>query len=222
MAAGSGEAGQAAGGGTAAGLAARVAAQAGARAEAAAGRLAQTFPFRSADYCALFVNALREARTRFEFLLVGWVLMPEHFHLLLQPRPAASTSGLVKDIKQPSANSVLKALQGTSDLALWRSLLRSFHLPATVHGHAHYRVWQRRFFPFTVYTEKKCREKLEYMHNNPVKRRLVTAPADWPWSSWRFYFLGDASLLKMDRLEAPRAGIQGSDAEGTRKTLAQT
>jgi putative transposase len=43
-------------------------------------------------------------------------------------------------------------------------------------------------------------EKLNYMHNNPVKRGLVKEPGDWPWSSWRYYFLPDASLLAMDRV----------------------
>jgi len=47
----------------------------------------------------------------------------------------------------------------------------------------------------------KRREKLNYMHNNPVKRGRVSSPGDWPWSSWRFYFLHDASVLRMDRLE---------------------
>ncbi|MGD0007471.1 MAG: hypothetical protein ABSE93_02850 [Terriglobia bacterium] len=54
---------------------------------------------------------------------------------------------------------------------------------------------------FHVYSEKKRREKLDYMHNNPVKRGLVSSPGDWPWSSWGFYFLQDASILRMDRLE---------------------
>lgn len=36
------------------------------------------------------------------------------------------------------------------------------------------------------------------MHNNPVKRGLVSQPGDWPWSSWRFYDLQDSSLLSMD------------------------
>ena len=63
-----------------------------------------------------------------------------------------------------------------------------------------YRVWQRRFYPFNVYSEKKRLEKLDYMHNNPVKRGLVKEPGEWPWSSWRFYFRQDASLLEMDRL----------------------
>ena len=51
-----------------------------------------------------------------------------------------------------------------------------------------------------IWTEKKRLEKLNYMHMNPVKRRLVQKPGDWPFSSWRFYYLGDASLLAMDRV----------------------
>ena len=61
-------------------------------------------------------------------------------------------------------------------------------------------MWQRRFYPFNVYSEKKRLEKLDYMHNNPVKRGLVKEPGEWPWSSWRFYFGRDASLLEMDRV----------------------
>ena len=54
--------------------------------------------------------------------------------------------------------------------------------------------------PFNVFTEKKHREKLDYMHNNPVKRKLVISPDQWPWSSFRFYYLNDSSVLPMDRL----------------------
>jgi hypothetical protein len=71
--------------------------------------------------------------------------------------------------------------------------------PSTVHDESHYRLWQRRFYPFNVYSDKKFQEKLDYMHNNPVERRLVSSPSEWPWSSWRFYYLEDASILRMDR-----------------------
>jgi len=50
------------------------------------------------------------------------------------------------------------------------------------------------------WTARKAEEKLNYLHNNPVKRGLVKEPGDWPWSSWRYYFLQDASLLAMDRV----------------------
>jgi hypothetical protein len=49
-------------------------------------------------------------------------------------------------------------------------------------------------------SEKKQNEKIDYMHNNPLKRSLVAHPGDWPWSSWRFYYLEDSSILAMDRL----------------------
>jgi putative transposase len=148
----------------------------------------------------LFVEALRAARSKFSFLLVGWVLMPEHFHLLFQPWPAEATPEMMKDLKQRSAHGVLEALRARQGIPECRAALQAFRLPPTVHDHAHFRVWQRRFVPFNVYTEKKRLEKLDYMHNNPVKRGLVASPGDWPWSSWRFYHLDDRSVLEMDRI----------------------
>ena len=61
-------------------------------------------------------------------------------------------------------------------------------------------MWERRYYPFNMYSEQKLREKLDYMHANPVKRGLVSSPEEWPWSSFRFYDLNDASVLRMDRL----------------------
>ena len=56
------------------------------------------------------------------------------------------------------------------------------------------------FYDLNIWSEKKRLEKLTYMHNNPVKRGLAKEPGDWPWSSWRFYYREDASLLAMDRV----------------------
>ena len=50
-----------------------------------------------------------------------------------------------------------------------------------------------------IWSDKKMLEKLDYMHNNPVERGLVSHVGDWPWSSWRFYYLGDDSMIAMDR-----------------------
>ncbi len=60
--------------------------------------------------------------------------------------------------------------------------------------------WQARFHDFNVYSEGKKKEKLNYIHANPVKRGLVNHPKDWPWSSWGFYYGGEV-LLDMDTKE---------------------
>jgi len=58
--------------------------------------------------------------------------------------------------------------------------------------------WQRRFYDFNVWSEKKLKEKLEYMHANPVQRKLVQHPKDWPWSSWARYTGRNEVKIRID------------------------
>lgn len=156
--------------------------------------------FLSDRFRRCFVETLARVRQETKFLLIGWVLMPDHFHLLLKPESAEPTSLIVKRLKGETATRILKRLRENQLYPWCRKMLARLHLPPSVHDESHYRAWQRRFYPFNVYSEKKRLEKLDYMHNNPLKRGLVSSPGEWPWSSWRFYFLQDTSILEMDRL----------------------
>lgn len=156
--------------------------------------------FLSPRFCGEFVGSLQEVRGELDFRLLGWVLMPDHFHLLIWPEPAGATSKIVQQLKQRAAARILEILRQNRSHRWCAQMLALLRLPSTVHDHLDYRLWQRRFYPFGIYTEKKRLEKLNYMHANPVKRGLVASPEQWPWSSFRFYHLGDASLVKMDRL----------------------
>ena len=60
------------------------------------------------------------------------------------------------------------------------------------------RVWQRRFYDFNVFSDAKITEKLRYMHRNPVKRGLVSAPELWAWSSYRVYAFGEHGRVNVD------------------------
>ena len=59
-------------------------------------------------------------------------------------------------------------------------------------------IWQRRFYDFNVWTERKRIEKLRYMHRNPVKRGLVVQPEQWAWSSFRSYAFGEARPVRIN------------------------
>jgi putative transposase len=48
-------------------------------------------------------------------------------------------------------------------------------------------VWQARYYPFPIYSDRKLQEKLDYMHTNPVTAGLAAKACDWPWSSARWY-----------------------------------
>ncbi|TAM83659.1 MAG: hypothetical protein EPN47_05995 [Acidobacteria bacterium] len=156
--------------------------------------------FRSERFCRCFADTLAEARKATGSLLIGWVLMPDHFHLLLKPESAEATSRIIQRLKSRTATSILKELRENQDRKWRRKMLARLALPPAVHDESHHRLWQRRFYPYGIYSEKKQLEKLDYMHHNPVARRLVSSPGEWSWSSWRFYFLEDSTLIAMDRV----------------------
>ena len=147
-----------------------------------------------------FVKTLHALRALLGFKIFGWVLMPEHFHLLIWPSARAHPSRLIQSLKQRTAIFILRNLRENQEHPWCRKMLERLTLPSTVHLHGPYRLWQRRFYGLNVWSEKKRLEKLTYMHNNPVKRRLVSSPDQWPWSSFRFYYLEDSSVLAMDPL----------------------
>jgi len=136
-----------------------------------------------------FVQILGETRDRSGFSLVGYVVMPEHIHLLIS-EPAKSTPSTVIQVlkqrvsrrlrrkKHKSAEQLSLAFEGGED-----------SLP---------RFWQRRFYDFNVWSLKKRVEKLHYMHMNPLKRKLVGHPKDWPWSSFSFYSNLKQGLIRVD------------------------
>ncbi len=133
----------------------------------------------------VFVEALNEIRDRYHFSLFGYVLMPEHVHLLISESPPLNPSDILKVLKQRVARDLRRMSSNPADLSL-KELAR---------------FWQPRFHDFNVYSSAKIREKLEYMHRNPVARRLVAHPEDWPWSSWSFYAKGEVGLIKIDPIK---------------------
>ena len=136
----------------------------------------------------LATQILDEVRARYGFALVGYVMMPEHVHLLIGESRAVSPAKVVQVFKQRLSHQMRGKQHEEEPQSL--SLLNG--------GEAELRrFWQRRYYDFNVYTLAKLKEKLEYMHANPVKEKLVMHPRDWPWSSWSYYETGQG-LLKMD------------------------
>lgn len=156
--------------------------------------------FESERFRRHFVQTLDQLRACLGFKIVGYVLMPEHFHLLIWPGKPADPSRIVQSLKERTAIFILQNLRQNRQFPWCRRMLERLTLPPTVHHHGLYRVWQRRFYDLNIWSEKKRLEKLNYMHGNPGKRGLVSSPDQWPWSSFRFYYLEDSSLLTMDRL----------------------
>ena len=156
--------------------------------------------FDSARFRKNFISTLKRLQTRWGFKIPGYVLMPEHFHLLILPSQEADPSTIMQSLKERTAKFIVNNLRENDRVPWCRRMLEKLKLPPSVHLHGPHRVWQRRFYDLNVWSEKKRLEKLNYMHGNPVKRGLVTHWGEWRWSSWRFYYLEDYSILTIDRM----------------------
>jgi putative transposase len=125
----------------------------------------------------VLVRVLDEVRRKYDFALVGYVVMPEHVHLLIGEPKTGHPSAVIHSLKLRASKRMRRRYRRTP------AAQRVFGFQGTTTP----RFWQPRFYDFNVWSAKKRREKLEYMHRNPVTRRLVKDPKDWVWSSYASY-----------------------------------
>ena len=129
-------------------------------------------PYLNNDHSRItFLNTLEHLRQRHRFFLFGYVLMPEHVHLLLTEPKIHSLSTTISVLKGETS----KLLKGTRP-----------------------KFWQSRYYDFNVFTQPKFVEKLRYIHRNPVERGLVEKPEDWPWSSFRHWLTGETGAVEIE------------------------
>jgi len=117
----------------------------------------------------LFEDALERVRQRYHFAVAGYVVMPEHVHLL---------------VNEPQRTLLSKAIQALKLSVSVRSQKRPF--------------WQAHFYDFNVPSHIKYVEKLRYIHRNPVVRGLVAKPEEWKWSSYRHYQTGLCGAVEIE------------------------
>jgi putative transposase len=134
-----------------------------------------------------FLSILEETRQRYRFVVVGYVVMPEHFHLLITEPGIGTPSTAMQVLKQRTAHALLPKRKR-------RDPRQRQLFPEELHR----AFWQARFYDFNVWTTKKRVEKLRHMHRNPVKRELVEPPEQWRWSSYRFYLLGESGPVRIN------------------------
>jgi putative transposase len=119
-----------------------------------------------------FEAELERVRTWYGCYIMGYVVMPEHVHLLLSETERSKLSVVMQMLKQITSKK-----------------LRPKRLP---------HFWQVRYYDFPVWTEAKRIEKLRYIHRNPVKRGLVEKPEDWKWSSFVHYATGTEGIVEIE------------------------
>jgi putative transposase len=129
-------------------------------------------PYLDNDHSRIvFEETLESVRRRHRLFVFGYVLMPEHVHVLLS-EPKIHTLATTLSVLKGETSKILKGSRK--------------------------QFWQVRYHDFNVLTQHKFVEKLRYLHRNPVVRGLANKPEDWPWSSFRHWLCGYQGRVEIE------------------------
>jgi putative transposase len=147
--------------------------------------------------CGIFESALERVRHTFGLQVYGYVVMPEHVHLLLSEAQRDTLADALKSLKQGVSRRLisdpLKPKSGNGALIPLKPKAGLNGPPVPLEH-----FWQKRYYDFNIRNYAQFVEKLRYIHRNPVKAGLCERPEDWQWSSFRHYATGAEGRVEIE------------------------
>ncbi len=151
--------------------------------------------FGERKYCNLLIRQIKTWQAHFQFAILGYVIMPSHFHWIVKVQPSLGTiSDVMRELKSHAAWTIMDELERDARhefTALFAGASRGVNDQRR-------KFWMKRFDDQVIRNQKMFMAKLLYIHNNPVKAGLVERAEDYEFSSARNYINGDHSVLYVD------------------------
>ena len=138
-------------------------------------------------YCHAFIEVVSSLRDQWPFKLVAYVLMPDHVHLIVNPK-----DGRIRELAGALKSLAARRMIDEGDASLF--LREKPDADGSIH-----QVWQESFKALPLWSDWMIWQKINYIHNNPVKSGLVESAAEYRWSSFHCFYLGESEPLKVDR-----------------------
>jgi putative transposase len=126
--------------------------------------------FQDPCYIALLRTVLKQVKALHPFAMLGYVFLPDHFHLLIRPTGTSNFSDIMHSLK-PNFTKEYKKLRGVTGSM---------------------KFWQKGFWDRIIRNEHDFQRHLDYIHYNPVRHQYVQRPEDWFHSSFADWRARDA------------------------------
>jgi len=155
--------------------------------------------FKEEKYFDIIAKSLNYCGEHKGLTVIGYAIMLNHLHLITLNPEKINLSNIMRDFKHFTSTEIAKQLE-YDNAKLFLYIFRK-----AAEGRKkkqNYKIWQDEFHPKAIYTQEFLLQKMEYMHNNPVRKGLVLKPEYWRYSSARTYLNGEENDVNicMDRL----------------------
>jgi REP element-mobilizing transposase RayT len=155
--------------------------------------------FADSAYRQIILDSLNYLRTNKHTQLNAFVVMSTHLHAILWPDDGINLSDVTRDFKRYTSREISKEAerQGEKEFI---SAFKNARKENRAQKVSTYQVWQEGSHPEAIFTEKFARQKIDYIHLNPIRAGIVKTADEWPFSSARAYLLGEETYPPTDLL----------------------
>jgi len=151
--------------------------------------------FTKPEYFELLLESLRYCQEKLGLLVYGFVFMTNHIHLIIKAKDDHKLSKIIQSYKRFTTEKIKKIVSADSRKYISGLIKTSFYKREG----SNFQIWQEYNYPEVIVSEDFFHSKLNYIHQNPVKKKYVRKPEDWKYSSANFYLNGDTTLFCIDQ-----------------------
>jgi REP element-mobilizing transposase RayT len=150
-------------------------------------------------YKQIIISSFDYCRNNKGLELYAYVIMTNHIHLIARAKEPFRLSDIIRDFKKFTANQLLPLMQQSSESRSdW--MMKRFEFSAKSNArNSVFQLWTHENHAIELFTQKVTQQKLDYIHNNPVRAGIVEKPEDYLYSSARNY-AGLKAMMKIDFL----------------------
>ena len=138
--------------------------------------------FELEPYRSIILESLTYIVAHKQVELNAYVIMPTHLHAILWPAPEQRIGNILRDFKRFTSRAISRLAEERND-ARYLAVFRAARQAGRAQDRSQYQVWQEGSHPEAVHSPFFARQKLEYIHDNPVRAGLVSSAVQWDYSS---------------------------------------
>jgi len=156
--------------------------------------------FSREQYKELFIESLRYCQENKGMVLHAWIIMTNHVHLVISSTNN-KLENIVRDLKKYTSKQIIKSIRENNAESRRDWMLNIFSYTGKGNSNnKEYQFWKQDYHPIELNTTEKIKQRLNYLHENPVRSGLVWEPWHYKYSSAIDYYSNEHGLLKIDYL----------------------
>jgi REP element-mobilizing transposase RayT len=135
----------------------------------------------------IIIQALQYCQVQKGLEIYGYCIMHSHIHLLCKATNGFILSDVMRDFKKYTSKKIIQTIIEEPESR--REWMLDYFKKACEHlkREQQYKIWQNGYHAEHIYSNKFIKQKIEYIHNNPIKDKIVAQPEDYYFSSARNY-----------------------------------